>query len=112
VEELQQLLESSKELPAVLVVCWKLSTLRKCPAESIATRLMEMEGDEPSWPIALPTDPSIRGLVLLMKFPVGMRNFRNANHSINLYAIARNSASWTKRERYAAPARQRVCGDG
>ena len=55
VEELQELPESSKELPTVLVVWLEVyQHWRKwSEAESIATRLMEMEGDEPSWPIAL-----------------------------------------------------------
>jgi lipopolysaccharide biosynthesis regulator YciM len=55
VEELEELPESSKELPTVLVVWLEVyQRWRKwSEAESIATRLMEMEGDEPSWPIAL-----------------------------------------------------------
>jgi lipopolysaccharide biosynthesis regulator YciM len=55
VEELEELPESSKELPTVLVVWLEVyQHWRKwSEAESIATRLMEMEGDEPSWPIAL-----------------------------------------------------------
>jgi lipopolysaccharide biosynthesis regulator YciM len=55
VEELEELPESSRELPTVLVVWLEVyQHWRKwSEAESIATRLMEMEGDEPSWPIAL-----------------------------------------------------------
>jgi len=47
--------ESSKELAPVLIVWLEVyQHWRKwSEAESIATRLMEMEGDEPSWPIAL-----------------------------------------------------------
>ena len=55
VEELEELPESSKELAPVLIVWLEVYQhwQKWSEAESIATRLMEMEGDEPSWPIAL-----------------------------------------------------------
>jgi lipopolysaccharide biosynthesis regulator YciM len=55
VEELEELPESTKELPTVLVVWLEVYQhwQKWSEAESIATRLMEMEADEPNWPIAL-----------------------------------------------------------
>jgi tetratricopeptide (TPR) repeat protein len=55
VQELEELPESSKELPAVLAAwlevyqCWQ----KWSDAESFAARLFEMEPEEPSWLIAL-----------------------------------------------------------
>jgi lipopolysaccharide biosynthesis regulator YciM len=55
VEELEELPESSKELPAVLGV-W-LEVYQRWQkwheALSVAARLLEMEPDEPNWPVAL-----------------------------------------------------------
>jgi tetratricopeptide (TPR) repeat protein len=55
VEELEELPESSKELPPVLVVWLEVYQhwQKWAEAESIATRLLEIEPDEPDWLLAL-----------------------------------------------------------
>jgi tetratricopeptide (TPR) repeat protein len=55
VEELEELPESSKELPPVLVVWLEVYQhwQKWSEAESIATRLVEMEPEEPGWLVAL-----------------------------------------------------------
>jgi len=55
VEELEELPESSKELPTVLVVWLEVYQRwqKWSEAESIAARLFEMEPEEPSWAVAL-----------------------------------------------------------
>jgi tetratricopeptide (TPR) repeat protein len=55
VEELEELPESSKELPPVLVVWLEVYQhwQKWAEAESIATRLLEIEPDEPGWLLAL-----------------------------------------------------------
>src|ERR1700727_2419616 len=55
VEELEELPESSKDLPPVLVVWLEVYQRwqKWSEAESVATRLLEMEPEEPSWLVAL-----------------------------------------------------------
>jgi tetratricopeptide (TPR) repeat protein len=55
VQELEELPESSKEMPTVLMVWLEVyQHWRKwSEAESVATRLLEMDPGEPSWPVAL-----------------------------------------------------------
>jgi tetratricopeptide (TPR) repeat protein len=55
VQELEELPESSKELPPVLAVWLEVYQhwQKWSEAESVALRLLEMEPEEPSWPIAL-----------------------------------------------------------
>jgi tetratricopeptide (TPR) repeat protein len=55
VQELEELPESSKELPTVLVVWLEVYQRwqKWSEAESVATRLLEMDPEEPCWPIAL-----------------------------------------------------------
>ncbi len=55
VQELEDLPESSKELPTVLMVWLEIYQRwqKWSEAESVAIRLLEMEPEEPSWPIAL-----------------------------------------------------------
>ena len=55
VEELEELPESSKELAPVLIVWLEVYQhwQKWSEAESIATRLLEMEPDEPGWLVAL-----------------------------------------------------------
>ena len=55
VEELEELPESSRELAPVLVVWLEVYQhwQKWSEAESIATRLLEMEPDEPGWLVAL-----------------------------------------------------------
>jgi lipopolysaccharide biosynthesis regulator YciM len=55
VEELEDLPETSKDLPPVLVVWLEVYQRwqKWSEAESVATRLSEMEPDEPNWLIAL-----------------------------------------------------------
>src|ERR1700719_1273488 len=72
VQELEELPESSKELPAVLAAlvevykCWQKGS----EAESVAARLLEMEPEEPSWLIALAyAIRRSRGLVFANELP-------------------------------------------
>jgi tetratricopeptide (TPR) repeat protein len=55
VQELEELPETSKELPLVLAVWLEVYQhwQKWSEAESVALRLLEMEPEEPSWPIAL-----------------------------------------------------------
>jgi tetratricopeptide (TPR) repeat protein len=55
VEELEELPESSKEMPIVLVVWLEVYQhwQKWAEAEAIATRLLEMDLEDPNWPIAL-----------------------------------------------------------
>jgi tetratricopeptide (TPR) repeat protein len=55
VQELEELPEPSKELPTVLMVWLEIYQRwqKWSEAESVATRLVEMEPEEPSWPVAL-----------------------------------------------------------
>jgi lipopolysaccharide biosynthesis regulator YciM len=55
VEELEELPDSAKDLPPVLVVWLEVYQRwqKWSEAESVATRLSEMEPEEPSWLIAL-----------------------------------------------------------
>jgi len=55
VQELEGLPESSRELPSVLVVWLEIYQhwQKWSEAESVATRLLKMEPEEPSWLVAL-----------------------------------------------------------
>ena len=55
VQELEELPESSKELPAVLVVWLEVYQRwqKWAEAEAVATRLLEVEPEEPNWLVAL-----------------------------------------------------------
>jgi lipopolysaccharide biosynthesis regulator YciM len=55
VQELEELPESSKELPTVLMVWLEVYQRwqKWSEAEAVATRLSEMDPEEPSWPIAV-----------------------------------------------------------
>jgi tetratricopeptide (TPR) repeat protein len=55
VEELEELPSSSKDLPVVLMVWLEVYQRwqKWSEAESVATRLSEMEPEEPSWAVAL-----------------------------------------------------------
>jgi tetratricopeptide (TPR) repeat protein len=55
VQELEELPEDSKELPVVLAVWLEVYQhwQKWSEAESVALRLLEMEPEEPGWPIAL-----------------------------------------------------------
>jgi tetratricopeptide (TPR) repeat protein len=55
VRELEELPESSRELPTVLMVWLEVYQhwQKWSEAESVAARLLEIDPEEPSWPIAL-----------------------------------------------------------
>lgn len=96
VQELEELPESSKEFPPVLSVWLEIYQLwqKWSEAESVALRLLEMQPEEPSWPIALAyATRRARGLVFAKeilleageKFPnCGMIQFNLACYAAQL----------------------------
>ena len=88
VEELEELPESSKELPTVLMVWLEVYQRwqKWSEAESVAIRLLEMEPEEPSWPIALAyAIRRSRGLVLADE--VLLQACEEFHHSTNFVTL-------------------------
>jgi tetratricopeptide (TPR) repeat protein len=93
VQELEELPESSRELPTVLMVWLEVYQhwQKWSEAESVAARLLEMEPEEPSWSIALAyATRRSRGLVfaneLLQRAGVKFPNCGTIQFNLACYA--------------------------
>jgi lipopolysaccharide biosynthesis regulator YciM len=106
VEELEDLPEASKDLPPVLVVWLEVYQRwqKWSEAESVATRLLEMEPEEPSWLVALAyATRRNRGLIFAREIL-----FRAAEQHPNCGTIQFNLACYAAQLGQLEEARQRL----